>query len=63
MSKTNKSVKDQHEENLMKWVGYWRANPQRFAKEYLNLHLFLYQKILLYMMNKVSWFMYIAARG
>lgn len=63
MNNKKMSVKDKYEENLMKWVGYWRLNPHRFAKEYLNLNLFLYQKILLYMMNKVSWFMYIAARG
>ncbi|MCC4466854.1 hypothetical protein [Limosilactobacillus reuteri] len=53
----------QKENHLMEWVGFWRKNPHLFARDYLGLHLFLYQKILLYMMNKVSLFMYIAARG
>lgn len=53
----------QRERNLMEWVGFWRRNPQTFVKEYLGIHLFLYQKILMYMMGKSSFFMYIAARG
>lgn len=48
---------------MMKWAGYWRKNPHRFAADYLGLHLFLYQKILIYMMDKYATFMYIAARG
>ena len=28
------------------WAGYYRANPQRFAKDYLNVNLRLFQKIL-----------------
>ncbi|MEY8736431.1 hypothetical protein AB9M75_04070 [Lactobacillus sp. AN1001] len=48
----------------MEWVGYWRKNPHIFAEEHLGIKgLFLYQKILLYMMNKYDFFMYIAARG
>ena len=48
---------------MMNWAGYWRQNPQRFAEDYIGVNLRLYQKFLLYMMNKVSIFMYIAARG
>ncbi|KRL07917.1 terminase large subunit domain-containing protein [Liquorilactobacillus hordei] len=51
------------EENMMKWVGYWRKNPQKFVTDYLGMNLFLYQKILMYMMGKIDFFMYIAARG
>lgn len=51
------------EANLMKWVGFWRKNPQIFVKDYLDINLKLYQKLLFYMMNKVDFFMYIAARG
>lgn len=47
----------------MKWVGYWRRNPQIFVKDYLGVNLKPYQKLLFYMMNKVDFFMYIAARG
>ena len=45
------------------WAGYYRANPQRFAKDYLNVNLRLFQKILLFMMNVSHFFCYIAARG
>ncbi|MFT8556565.1 terminase large subunit domain-containing protein [Liquorilactobacillus hordei] len=51
------------EENLMKWVGYWRKNPHKFAENYLGLKLFFFQKILLFMMERVDNFMYIASRG
>jgi len=45
------------------WTSYYRANPHRFAQEYLGLQLKLFQKILIYMMFRVSSFMYFAARG
>lgn len=45
------------------WVGFYRSNIHRFAKDYMGLDLFLFQQILLYLMNKISFFMYIAARG
>lgn len=47
----------------MSWAGYWRKNPHRFARDYIGIKLHIYQSILLYMMNKVDVFMYIAARG
>lgn len=62
-NESSKSVRDQREENMMKWVGYWRSNPHRFAEDYLNINLFLFQKILLHAMSRASWFMYIASRG
>lgn len=45
------------------WAAFYRANPQRFAADYLGVHLKLFQKILLYMMNIAYYFCYIAARG
>lgn len=45
------------------WASFYRANPQRFAEDYLGLHLRLFQKILLFMMNVSDFFCYIAARG
>lgn len=45
------------------WAGFYRANPHRFAKDYMNINLKLFQKILLYMMNICNFFCYIAARG
>lgn len=57
------SVLEQREYNLMRRVAMWRRNPQIMAEEYLGIKLFLYQKILIYLMNLFPEFMYIAARG
>lgn len=61
--KDSMSYFQKRERKLMEWVGFWRRNPQLFVEQYLGIHLFLYQKILMYMMGKSSFFMYIAARG
>lgn len=45
------------------WAGFYRSNPHRFAKDYLNLDLKLFQKMLLCLMNICNFFCYIAARG
>lgn len=50
-------------EGVKTWVGFYRLNMHRFAKDYMGLDLHLFQQILLYLMNKVSFFMYIASRG
>lgn len=59
----SKSLGQQNEERLMNWVGYWRKNPHKFASDYLGFELYLFQRVLLYMMSKSNWFMYIATRG
>ena len=48
---------------IAKWCSFYRANPHRFAKDYLNLDLKIFQKMLLYMMNINNYFMFLAARG
>lgn len=45
------------------WTSFYRVNPQRFCKDYLNIHLKLFQKILLYAMMLNHYFIYLAARG
>ncbi|EJT5937332.1 terminase family protein [Clostridium perfringens] len=45
------------------WTQFYRENPHRFAIEYFGVNLFLFQQILLYMMDKVGAFMFIASRG
>ena len=45
------------------WCSYYRANPHRFCKDFLNIDLKLFQKILLFMMNYSTNFMYLASRG
>lgn len=64
---TDKEVANTKSEKIMNIVarkaGYYRKNPQRFAKEYLNLNLKLFQQILLYLMVRSTGFCFIAARG
>lgn len=45
------------------WCSYYRANPQRFAHDYLHLNLHLFQKILLIMMNLCTTTVFIGSRG
>ena len=65
--KTTKEVFQEKSEKLMNGVAYWaafyRKNPQRLCSDYLNVHLKLFQKILLYAMMHNNYFMYLASRG
>lgn len=65
--KNIQEVYKEKSERLMDGIAYWasfyRKNPQRFVSEYLNIHLKLFQKILIYMMIVSTNFMYIASRG
>ena len=45
------------------WAAYYRANPDKFVKDYLHINLRLFQKILIVMMNISAVFVYIASRG
>ncbi len=45
------------------WAGYYRANPHRFARDFLNIDLKIFQKLLLMMMNWAFSFVFIASRG
>jgi len=65
---TNKFVENlTKSEKLMNgialWCSFYRANPHRFAEEYLGIKLKLFQVFLLYMMNYSHYFMYLAARS
>ena len=54
-------------ENLMEgvavWTGFYRENPHRFAKDYLNIILKPIQQIILWLMFHNIFFMFLAARG
>ena len=50
-------------EGIARWAAYYRANPHRFAYDYLHIELHLFQKILLAMMNWSDTFVFIASRG
>lgn len=58
--------KEKHEkimEAINKMAFYFRNNPHRFVKEYLNIELKLFQKIILFMLVKTNYGLYIASRG
>ena len=65
--KSEKQIANEKSEKIMQGIAYWAAfyrhNPQRFVKDYLNVNLKLFQKILIYMMMCSNYFMYLAARG
>lgn len=56
-----------HYEAILKGVSiyaaYYRANPHRFAHDYLHLELHVFQKILIFMMNQSTVLCFIACRG
>ena len=65
--KSEKQIANEKSDRIMQGVAYWasfyRYNPHRFVKDYLNINLKLFQKILLYAMMHNNFFMYIASRG
>lgn len=48
---------------IAEWTAFYRENPQRFVKDYLNVNLKWFQKILIYQMVHNDKTMYIASRG
>ena len=58
-----KSYNEAMDEQARIWMAYHRANPHRFAKEYLNIDLKLFQAILLWAMMHHTVFMMLASRG
>lgn len=65
--KSEMEIANEKSERIMNgiaaWCSFYRSNPHRFVKDYLNINLKLFQKILLYGMMHNDHFMYIAARG
>lgn len=65
--KSEKQLANEKSERIMQGIAYWaaffRLNPHRFAKDYLNVNLKLFQKILLYEMMHNNFSIYIASRG
>ena len=50
-------------DNFEEWVAYWRANPHRFITDYLQLKLYDFQQVLIYMMFFYPNFVFVASRG
>ena len=65
--KSERQIANEKSERIMQGIAYWAAfyryNPHRFVRDYLNINLKLFQKILLYAMMHNNFFMYIASRG
>ena len=61
--KSSRIASENVKEGLHIYVAYWRANIHRFAMDYLNVNLHVFQIILLYMMDRNTFFMFIASRG
>ena len=50
-------------EGVKLWGSFYRANIHRFAIDYLQLPIFGFQMILLYLMNINNFFYFVASRG
>ncbi len=66
-SQTESEVRQNKADRIMNgvnvWAAFYRANPHRFARDYLNLKLDKFQQIILCMMFRFSNVVYLASRG
>jgi len=65
---TDKQIQQDKTDRIMKIIderaGYYRCNPQRWVEDFIpDLHLKLFQKILLWAMNHYDNFYFVASRG
>lgn len=67
---TRQTEKEIEERKVAKVMGivaeraaFYRANPHRLAKDYLNINLKMFQQLILWLMFYDTNFMYLAARG
>lgn len=67
MGKSDSQILQDRTDTIMNIVnercGYYRANPHRFAEEYLGIPIKLFQKILVWAMNFYDNFYFLAARS
>lgn len=64
MSITKKEDIDRDfEDKIIDWVTFYRRNLHRFIEHYFGLELFLYQKIMIYLMNLSPLVVLICARA
>lgn len=65
--RSDEQIRQDKTERIMNTVAercsYYRANPQRFCEEFLNIKLKLFQKIIIWAMMHYDAFYWIAARG
>lgn len=63
VKKPSKQHIDRIVDGVEAWASFYRANPHRFVRDYMNLELREFQKILLTAFNENYNSVYIAARG
>lgn len=67
VKQTEKEIEERKVAQVMGVVSeraaFYRANPQRLAKDYLNINLKIFQQLILWLMFYDTNFMYLAARG
>lgn len=65
--KSEKELANEKSEKILQgvaiWCAYYRENPQKFVKDYLNVSLKRFQKFLIYAMMHNNHFMFWAARS
>ena len=50
-------------ETVAQRASFYRANPHRFAKDYLHLDLYIFQQIILVLISLSTNFLFLASRG
>lgn len=61
--KESKTKTEKILEGVAIWTSFYRSNPHRFVRDYLNINLKIFQQILIFMMMHNNYFMYLASRG
>ena len=65
--KSSRQIEKEANDRVMQTIAwraaFYRANPQRFVKDYLNINLKWFQAIILWSMFHFAYVMYLAARG
>lgn len=65
--KTEAQLKEEKNNRILAgveaWTSFYRANPHRFAKDYIGLNLMKFQQIILCMMFRFVNCIYLASRG
>lgn len=57
------SIREQKLKRIMKWVGYYRNNIDLFVRDYMNIRLKLFQRIILIGLDESMMSMFLASRG
>lgn len=62
-SSTSKLSDPEFVKKLLAWLTFWRRNPNRFVQRYFGITLYLYQHIILYLMDICPSICIVAARS